>query len=179
MTNKQREVIAHRMYWLLQRTISPKSEEKKCEDRIRAFKWYHSNKERSKEIHKRWRKNKPAMMCCWRCKKKKSKRDFYEHDTSCIDCALVRNRTNRRSLRRIVISHYCKGDPHCTARGCGVTCFEVLELDHINGDGKQNREKVGKSGQFFRWLINQNFPPIVKVLCANCHRARHRKVKWF
>ncbi len=65
-------------------------------------------------------------------------------------------------------------------RGCKVTEPAILELDHINGDGNSHRETIGKnSAVLYKWLIDNNFPPIIQVLCANCHDAKHKGVSWF
>jgi hypothetical protein len=60
---------------------------------------------------------------------------------------------------------------------CGETELDFLQLDHINGYGGKHRARVGGgTGGLLRDLIKQNFPPIMQVLCANCHIAKTRKI---
>lgn len=56
---------------------------------------------------------------------------------------------------------------------CGEADFNVLELDHVNNDGAEHRRAVG-GGQMYRWAIENGFPAILQLLCANCHRAKTR-----
>jgi hypothetical protein len=49
---------------------------------------------------------------------------------------------------------------------CGEKETKFLTLDHINEDGyKDRRWGMG----FYTWLIRNNFPPIVQILCFNCN----------
>ena len=61
---------------------------------------------------------------------------------------------------------------------CCSEAFEgYLEIDHINDDGNKHRaETDGTVRGTYRDLRRKGFPPIVQVLCSNCHRAKTRKV---
>lgn len=60
-----------------------------------------------------------------------------------------------------------------TCNCCGETIPQFLTLDHINGDGNRHRKLVKQNGQgFYKWLIRNNFPPILQVLCYNCNSGR-------
>lgn len=84
----------------------------------------------------------------------------------------------KQLIRRKVLNHYCGGTPHCMATGCKVSCVEILELDHIFDNGGEHKREIGRGLQYLHWLIRNNFPAIIKVLCPNCHKARHAKVNW-
>lgn len=55
---------------------------------------------------------------------------------------------------------------------CNETYLPFLQLDHINGDGKNHRQQAGTGQGILYDLIKRGYPPIVQVLCANCHLAK-------
>jgi hypothetical protein len=112
---------------------------------------------------------------CHKLTQLKSRKKHYKKYLKAHNCA---TRKYWRNLRLKVLFHYCKGRIRCMQRGCSVTEPALLELDHINNDGKAHRKKVGNGSHMDRWIIKNNFPPIFKVFCANCHRANHKGVSW-
>jgi hypothetical protein len=72
----------------------------------------------------------------------------------------------RESYRTQVYDHYGR-----VCACCGAT--ERLTIDHVNGDGRQHREEIGKgSGAVYRWLIANGFPPGFQVLCLSCNNSK-------
>jgi hypothetical protein len=71
-------------------------------------------------------------------------------------------------LRRQVIAGY---GGKCVE--CGEDDPVVLELDHIEGGGNDERKKV-RGKYFYDKLIQQNFPSGYQILCANDHRRKTR-----
>lgn len=81
-----------------------------------------------------------------------------------------------RDGRHIVFSHY---GYECT--WCGdTTTKEVLQLDHVNNDGHQQRVQrsaegivkkfhAAKNDNYYRTIIKQGFPATYQVLCAVCN----------
>jgi len=67
--------------------------------------------------------------------------------------------------RLIVLQHY---DGVCKC--CGENTYEFLEIDHINNNGAKHRKEVGS--HMMEWIIKNNFPPYLQLLCANCNRGR-------
>lgn len=63
------------------------------------------------------------------------------------------------------------GGPHCNC--CGETRVAFLQVDHINNDGAKHRKEVC-SGEFYRWIIKNNFPKDLQILCANCNWGKYR-----
>lgn len=57
----------------------------------------------------------------------------------------------------------------CVWPGCKITQSEFLAFDHINDDGEEHREEIGKYGQaIIKWLIENNFPKDkIQLLCHN------------
>lgn len=83
-----------------------------------------------------------------------------------------------RRFREMVIQAY--GGPVCAC--CGETHVSMMTLDHINGGGIKHRTEIANqrgwkqkvSGvAFYRYLVNQGFPPGYQVLCFNCNFSKH------
>ena len=57
---------------------------------------------------------------------------------------------------------------------CRETEIDFLCLDHINNDGTKHRKKLGIRGsrEFCVWLIKNNFPKDIQVLCYNCNNIK-------
>ena len=78
-----------------------------------------------------------------------------------------RARASAKERRKIILEHY---GHKCTC--CGETNSMLLALDHINNDGKEHRKRVGVSEAFTRWVIKNNFPDNLQLLCHNCNSAK-------
>jgi hypothetical protein len=55
---------------------------------------------------------------------------------------------------------------------CGETIKEFLTFEHRNNDGAAHRAQIGKGGAILRWLIKNNFPDTIEILCWNCQWGR-------
>ena len=79
------------------------------------------------------------------------------------------NRARTWKVKLIVLEHYGA----CCAC-CGESNPYFLQIDHINGDGAQHRRllRTKPGHNFYRWLIQQDFPTGFRILCANCNTAR-------
>jgi hypothetical protein len=71
------------------------------------------------------------------------------------------------NLRSIVIQHY---GAKCAC--CGESIPEFLAIDHVNNDGSSHRKKVGVGIQFYKWIIANNYPGTLQLLCHNCNLAK-------
>lgn len=54
---------------------------------------------------------------------------------------------------------------------CKEEAFEFLAIDHVNGGGRKEREKMS-TDQIAKKIIAQDFPPEYRVLCHNCNQAK-------
>lgn len=80
-------------------------------------------------------------------------------------------RENRRSSRLLVIEHY-GGKCAC----CGESNEIFLAFDHVNGGGTQHiKELKGQNLTLVKWIIKNNFPEGIQILCHNCNYAKHRE----
>ncbi len=54
---------------------------------------------------------------------------------------------------------------------CGISDWRVLQIDHINGGGKEARAQYGVTGIYNAILrdTSNNY----QLLCANCHQIKH------
>ncbi len=92
---------------------------------------------------------------------------YAAHRTEMI-AASARRRT---ALRDDVLTHY---GSRCVC--CGEDRKVFLALDHINGGGNADRKEVGHCTVFHRWIIKNNYPPTIQILCYNCNNAKERGV---
>lgn len=103
---------------------------------------------------------------CIECKKPKSDIEIYQH---CDECRL-KKKVRRQEIRKKIFDHYGqKCNCHC---GCNTTNPRHLTLDHIENNGAAHRKEVGTSLYFYRWVIRNNFPDDLQVLCFNCNCAK-------
>jgi len=90
------------------------------------------------------------------------------------DKYLPRYREKRLERRLLVLRHYAGGEPQCSL--CLEQNHEFLVLDHIEGGGTAHRKELGssrKGEKFYKWVISQNYPPGLRVLCHNCNLKEH------
>lgn len=108
--------------------------------------------------------------------KNKSHKDGYNnyckncldrYRTSNLSKRNLQSKLRRQNLRQSIITHY-GGECKC----CGQSEPKFLSLDHINGGGKKHKELVGRSEKFLRWIIKNNYPNILQILCHNCNQAK-------
>lgn len=82
--------------------------------------------------------------------------------------AVLQKRKNDE-LRDEVYRHY--GDC-CSC--CGESEKLFLQIDHVNNDGNKQRKEIKVTTQLYRWIIDNNFPDTLQLLCANCNFGKFR-----
>jgi len=94
---------------------------------------------------------------CQECKEKLDKYQKVQHRR--------RNKVCIEKVKDIVFVHYGK---FCACCKCTESVF--LTLDHVNNDGAKHRKEIGTGNQaLYRWVIKNNFPDSIQVLCFNCN----------
>lgn len=93
--------------------------------------------------------------------------------TQCEEClALARERgVKQYQIWRLACIEAYGGECSC----CGKTNPKYLQLDHIANDGAAHRKelvKQGRGGNTYKWAFKNGFPPILQLLCADCHQAK-------
>ena len=115
------------------------------------------------------KKAKSEGLCKW-CRGPKSP------DRSMCEECLAKHAKNRRE------KHQQERDKTIFGYGgkcvcCGLTAATYLQLDHINNNGADHRRiltKGKRGGDLYRWAVKNKFPPILQLLCGNCHQAKTR-----
>lgn len=82
---------------------------------------------------------------------------------------LAQGKRLRQRLKLKALAHYSLRElPKCVK--CGITDVDVLCIDHINGGGSAHRRQLAQNkSEFYRWLMNNNYPAGYQTLCANCN----------
>lgn len=123
----------------------------------RNARYYASHAEEEKEHRKNYYKeNREAILT-----KNKEYRDSHKKEI------LGYHRAYRQKLRKNIIEHY-GGKCAC----CGETTFEFLAIDHVSGNGKEQRMATGFGHKFYLWIISNNFPDSLQILCHNCNMSK-------
>jgi hypothetical protein len=75
-------------------------------------------------------------------------------------------------FRQKVLEHYGSA-----CRRCGESNEEILQIDHVNDDGYAQRDTKHPRGglQFYKWIIANQFPEDLQILCPNCNWAKHKQ----
>ena len=105
---------------------------------------------------------------CIKCRERQKER--YKNDPAKIRASVIRR---SRFLKQTIIEAYGGECVECSEKR--IPC---LELHHINNNGAEHRRQIGQSNrkggtEFYRWVISNNFPPDLQLLCANCHAVHH------
>lgn len=89
---------------------------------------------------------------------------------------LQRHKKINRENKDIVFNHYGK---YCAC--CGETNEMFLTFDHVNNDGNTHRRRDSKGkenshagGFMLKWIIKNNFPNSIQILCWNCNCGKQR-----
>lgn len=63
---------------------------------------------------------------------------------------------------------------------CGIDDVNVLDIDHVNGDGRDERSIYGDSREVcFYYLKNPDkIPGRIQLLCKNCHYRKTHKERY-
>lgn len=129
-------------------------------------KYYAANRDRIRAVNDRWqarnRDHKLQKQLEWRVANRERLRQealrYYEANRD-------KTREREHQVRAKVLEYYGTACACC----CGI---DHLEIDHINGGGKEHREEVGRSTTFYLWLIKEGFPDGFQTLCRSCNRSK-------
>lgn len=94
-------------------------------------------------------------------------------------------RTKHKELQQnrkfSVMAIYSEGQPRCACPNCYYhthdCSIDFLTIDHINNNGAEHRRKLFGNRliggyAFYTWIIKNNFPEDLQVLCMNCQFGR-------
>lgn len=80
--------------------------------------------------------------------------------------AVIR-RIKQRERRRYVLERFGN-----VCNICGFSDWRALQIDHINGGGKQEVKQIGSNAAFYKILVDMPTKELkskYQVLCANCN----------
>jgi hypothetical protein len=79
-------------------------------------------------------------------------------------------KTQSHALRIKVIDNY---GSKCSC--CGEAQIQLIEIDHVDNNGAEHRKQIGShSDTLCRWIIRENYPTTIQLLCANCNQAKKK-----
>lgn len=110
-----------------------------------------------------YRKGRDSYEC-----KKCHKESMKKHEIANKDKVSARKKKAHNQRRLKVLSHYSGGTPFCAC--CKESALEFLALDHIAGGGAKHRLAI-KTHNMYVWVVQNNYPPIFRVLCHNCNTS--------
>ncbi len=108
-----------------------------------------------------WRKKRRSYVCT-NCSRKYYKELYIKQRIN----RLEHERLRRRRRKQIVIDAY-GGKCVC----CGDSNFEFITIAHKNNDGAKHRREIGGGKRIIEWVIKNNFPEEITILCFNCNAA--------
>lgn len=117
------------------------------------------------KLAKAGRKLPDYQLLCWNCNCSKNALGECFH-TYQFDQPISSQTRWYRKLKTEILEHY-GGACEC----CGENGLWFLTIDHPNGGGRAERQRVGTGSKFYRWLKSQNLPSGYRVLCFNCNCA--------
>lgn len=132
--------------------------------------WRAKNPERYEETQRRYKlKHHDALLLAWRA----------DHTRRRLS-EVVYNRAYRQRTKLEVLSHYSSNPPQCAdpyhIHERPFTIIQVLSLDHVMGNGSEDRKAVGMrnhaSHQMYCSVRKRNYPSGYQVLCLNCQTLK-------
>jgi hypothetical protein len=132
--------------------------------------WQLKNPDKAKAIQVRYKeKHHEELLLIWR-------KDHKRRRAS----EVIWNRAYRQRTKLEVLSHYSGNPPQCAdpyhIHEKPFTMIQVLSLDHINGNGSQDRKAIGmrhhESHGMYCSVRKRGYPPGYQVLCLNCQTLK-------
>ena len=76
--------------------------------------------------------------------------------------------TMKRRYEKIKTNVFLHYSPQFKCVKCGFSDEKALCIDHINNDGAKHRKRLGRKN-IYSWIIKNNYPVYLQVLCMNCN----------
>jgi hypothetical protein len=87
-------------------------------------------------------------------------------------------RRERNQLTKLKAKVHTAYGNKCACPPCGETMPQFLSIDHKNNDGNKQRLKLfgrnrgGAAQTLYRYIIKNNFPSDLQLLCYNCNNGK-------
>ena len=85
-----------------------------------------------------------------------------------------RNCERMRVLRQDVLERF-----GTACASCGFDDQRALQVDHINGGGREERRRFKGTGPYYKYLLNEANFANYQVLCANCNIIKQHENREF
>lgn len=128
-----------------------KKEREREKSRIYKKRYYEKYPQKVKASNKKWRENNPDKL-----KEARRRQNMVAQK-------------RRHEAKETVLKHY-----GAKCKCCDETTKEFLTIDHIYGGGRQHKRSNGRlrGMGFYRWIVENNFPKNLQLLCMNCNFAK-------
>jgi len=104
-----------------------------------------------------------------------------KHRIANREALAVKDMERKNKLKIEVLWHYSnryENYPRCIH--CGFSDIRALSIDHINGNGAEERRTRVRSSlgrNVYEWLKRQNYPEGYQTLCMNCQWIKRSENK--
>jgi len=84
----------------------------------------------------------------------------------CYTDSMNKSTRSSRNTKLDVVRHYGN---RCSC--CGESNIDLLTIDHTDGGGCKHLRIIGynRGTEFYRWIINNNYPDYLQLMCWNCN----------
>lgn len=115
---------------------------------------------------KNWHQHekKHRSLCCLSCRRT---RDRARYQVEKVE--RMRKQREYKLKRRLFVIQKYGGKCVC----CKEKRHQFLTFDHVNNDGAKHRRETGGTKGIIKWIIDNDFPKSIQILCFNCNTARH------
>jgi hypothetical protein len=114
------------------------------------------------------------MKKCTKCGIRKNVVDFHKDKTTrdgnspnCKSCRQLSQKIFYNNLRKLVIKHYGN-----KCQCCGEKEYGFLTFEHKEGGGLKQKREIGWGRAFIKWIIANNYPDSIEILCYNCNCSK-------
>ncbi len=92
------------------------------------------------------------------------------------DLCKARTKQKNKIIREKILNFYGN---KCAC--CNEANSKFLTIDHTNGDGSEHRRSISKTkrnsaSSFYKWIIKNNYPNFLRLLCWNCNSGREYNI---
>lgn|GEM_PF-6629198 len=119
--------------------------------------------------------------CCRACDKAKHKRYTSPEQRESAKAAFrkhankpeikIRRRHHREAIKSALFEMY-----GCTCALCGFSNPDALSLDHVLGNGADERAELGSQWMVFKRALSEYRPEEYRILCMNCQWLERKRL---
>eukprot|EP01080_Neovahlkampfia_damariscottae_P009647 gene9647-1851_t len=109
----------------------------------------------AKKISFRNKSNRTCLVCARNVNSKNFEKNREKNQRKPRKVSLIlRDKRNHEKIKKKVMEKICGSVPHCQAivdgKKCGIKDINVLQIDHIYGDGGKDRQFLGSGNSFYQ-----------------------------